>query len=176
MSKVNWVPIHRKGPAPRYSGLAIMFLLLVFACGLTTMCTCATFNLINRARQRLNNVAVTPIVHGATSQQISKLDVVEFSAATAEHGCTCSVCLCDFEEQEKVKRLPCGHDFHQECIDKWLTKNAICPTCRASILSAPSRRRSASSSSQGATAPTHDTPSTEAESPVTESQPQHENE
>lgn len=41
------------------------------------------------------------------------------------------VCLNDFAELEEVRTLRCFHDFHGECIDKWLTKESgSCPVCK----------------------------------------------
>ena len=45
----------------------------------------------------------------------------------------CTICLCDFEEQEDVRRLPCMHLFHIECVDQWLPTNKRCPICRVDI-------------------------------------------
>lgn len=44
----------------------------------------------------------------------------------------CLVCLCDFEEDEEARNLvKCGHLFHRECIDQWLTTGRnSCPLCR----------------------------------------------
>lgn len=42
---------------------------------------------------------------------------------------TCTVCLETDSDVEAV-RLPCGHDFHQECIEPWLLTNKVCPMCR----------------------------------------------
>ena len=46
-------------------------------------------------------------------QEISNIEVVSFCQETADHDCTCAVCLCDFEDGEQLKRLPCGHHFHE---------------------------------------------------------------
>lgn len=32
----------------------------------------------------------------------------------------CSVCLSNFESENKVKILPCLHQFHADCADNWL--------------------------------------------------------
>ena len=29
--------------------------------------------------------------------------------------------------------LPCGHSFHNACIDPWLSRTGSCPTCRAPV-------------------------------------------
>jgi len=42
----------------------------------------------------------------------------------------CIVCLCDFEDGERIRRLPCNHVFHTVCVDEWLGRDAHCPLCR----------------------------------------------
>ncbi|KAK8585734.1 hypothetical protein V6N13_050706 [Hibiscus sabdariffa] len=50
--------------------------------------------------------------------------------------CECAVCLNEFREDEKLRRIPnCSHVFHIDCIDVWLQSNANCPLCRTSISS-----------------------------------------
>jgi hypothetical protein len=39
---------------------------------------------------------------------------------------TCGVCLLEFEEGDELRKLPCDHRFHKECIDSWLLE---CSTC-----------------------------------------------
>ena len=38
---------------------------------------------------------------------------------------TCVVCMCDFEIRQTLRVLPCSHEFHSKCVDKWL-KVSIC--------------------------------------------------
>lgn len=45
----------------------------------------------------------------------------------------CTICLCEYESEEHVRRLPCMHLFHLECIDQWLPANKRCPICRVDI-------------------------------------------
>lgn len=49
---------------------------------------------------------------------------------------TCPICLDDYESLKTVVReLPCGHIFHPECIDHFLSKNSsLCPMCKTSAL------------------------------------------
>ncbi|CAE7214865.1 ATL36 [Symbiodinium sp. CCMP2592] len=44
----------------------------------------------------------------------------------------CMVCLCPFDDDE-VRRLPCGHVFHRNCIDEWLRRCTDCPICKANV-------------------------------------------
>jgi hypothetical protein len=49
---------------------------------------------------------------------------------------TCPICLDDYESLKSVIReLPCGHIYHPECIDHFLSKNSsLCPMCKKSAL------------------------------------------
>jgi hypothetical protein len=45
----------------------------------------------------------------------------------------CTICLCEYEQYDSVRRLPCIHLFHIECVDKWLIQSKRCPICRIDI-------------------------------------------
>ncbi|KAF5737880.1 hypothetical protein HS088_TW13G00771 [Tripterygium wilfordii] len=47
----------------------------------------------------------------------------------------CAVCLSDFVEGDKIRRLKCNHTFHRDCLDRWLEQCwATCPLCRTKVL------------------------------------------
>lgn len=46
---------------------------------------------------------------------------------------SCLVCLAAFEVGDDVKSLPCLHNFHTECIDRWLATSGMCPVCKIRI-------------------------------------------
>ena len=46
---------------------------------------------------------------------------------------SCCVCLSEFCNAETVRTLRCGHTFHQQCIDEWLKKQAVCPLCKSAV-------------------------------------------
>lgn len=51
---------------------------------------------------------------------------------TVEERCT--ICLTKYETNERLRDLPCSHDFHQDCIDTWFKNSDKCPICRRSII------------------------------------------
>lgn len=40
-------------------------------------------------------------------------------------------CIC-YEDKHPVPwlRLDCGHEFHRDCVKKWVKKDTSCPLCR----------------------------------------------
>jgi len=58
----------------------------------------------------------------------------------------CTICLTEIIEDEDVKKLPCNHQFHSDCINQWFDQgNNTCPNCRADatpvITTAQNRKR-----------------------------------
>lgn len=70
---------------------------------------------------------------GGNDKAISKED--ETAAADCVDSCddslTCSVCMCEFEDGEIARLLPCKHVYHAACVDRWLQSKGRCPMCRA---------------------------------------------
>ncbi|XP_021296630.1 E3 ubiquitin-protein ligase RING1-like [Herrania umbratica] len=56
--------------------------------------------------------------------------LVEIKIGKENDGFCCIVCLEEFEEGEILKRLPCLHHYHGDCIIPWLRIRATCPLCR----------------------------------------------
>jgi hypothetical protein len=45
----------------------------------------------------------------------------------------CIICLDAFKLGDKRTLLPCTHDFHFNCINKWLETNNTCPICKNNV-------------------------------------------
>jgi hypothetical protein len=43
---------------------------------------------------------------------------------------TCGTCLENYNEDEEMIVLTCGHNFHPDCITPWLKRSVKCPNCR----------------------------------------------
>ncbi|XP_001641346.2 RING finger protein 44 [Nematostella vectensis] len=72
---------------------------------------------------------------GLTRAEIDQLPTYRVTAESKKQNddARCVVCLVDFEEKQLVRTLPCLHEYHTRCIDKWLKSNRTCPICRTEI-------------------------------------------
>ncbi|KAM7077692.1 E3 ubiquitin-protein ligase RNF38-like isoform 3-T3 [Ciconia maguari] len=69
---------------------------------------------------------------GLTKADIEQLPSYRFNPSNHQSEQTlCVVCMCDFEARQLLRVLPCNHEFHAKCVDKWLKANRTCPICRA---------------------------------------------
>jgi hypothetical protein len=53
------------------------------------------------------------------------------SVASQDKDITCSICMVDIEDGERVADLPCGHNFHIACLKTWVLWRNTCPLCNA---------------------------------------------
>nr|XP_056714697.1 E3 ubiquitin-protein ligase RNF6 [Euleptes europaea] len=76
-------------------------------------------------------------LRGLTKDQMDSLSTRSYGTTTAEGGeisKTCSVCMNEYVVGNKLRQLPCMHEFHFHCIDRWLSENSTCPICRQSVV------------------------------------------
>ncbi|KAL3536288.1 hypothetical protein ACH5RR_004749 [Cinchona calisaya] len=72
---------------------------------------------------------------GLSEHLVSKCltESLYFSSDQLQEGGTCIICLEEYMNMDDVGTLiSCGHDFHVECIRKWLSIKNLCPICKAS--------------------------------------------
>jgi hypothetical protein len=88
----------------------------ILTSGLCSLCTQALLNLA----ERLGDVK---------PRGMSKADIDQLPCYRHNVGCWrqvaheqtgCVVCMCDFESRQLLRTLPCTHEFHAKCVDKWL--------------------------------------------------------
>ncbi|KTF76780.1 hypothetical protein cypCar_00019412 [Cyprinus carpio] len=68
-----------------------------------------------------------------TKAEIERLPVKKYDPAHSAGKTDCQICFSAYNAGERLRILPCLHDYHVKCIDRWLKENATCPICRADI-------------------------------------------
>ena len=48
----------------------------------------------------------------------------------------CAICLEEYDDGQRIRILPCLHQFHSDCVDKALMQKAKCPMCGMGIQTA----------------------------------------
>merc|ERR1719265_834960 len=53
----------------------------------------------------------------------------------------CSICQHEMSNFDRIRVLSCRHEYHNECINNWLTHASNCPLCRARVPRQRDRRK-----------------------------------
>jgi E3 ubiquitin-protein ligase RNF13 len=112
-----------------WSIMAVSFISLV-----AVSAVLATLFFVRRQQlQHLGTHLLSRVTSGMSATQVKSLPSIVFQgpgngSGTAE---TCAICLEDYEIGEKLRLLPCNHEFHVVCIDRWLmARRPFCPVCK----------------------------------------------
>lgn len=70
------------------------------------------------------------VKEGLPKEMIEKIKRMKMGKS----GQDCSVCSEGFKKGERIRKLPCKHIFHDDCILPWLDVNSTCPNCRFNLL------------------------------------------
>lgn len=93
-------------------------------------------NYLAGARRGIPRGFADPVKVTLTDDEFNSLESVVFGTVkdTAKSH-SCAICMCDYEDDESVLKLPsCEHLFHKECIGEWLKKSSTkCPVCKAVV-------------------------------------------
>lgn len=49
---------------------------------------------------------------------------------------SCVICQINYDDEEQIGVLDCGHEYHVECVKKWLIVKNTCPVCKSTALAA----------------------------------------
>ncbi|KAG0325442.1 hypothetical protein BG000_001816 [Podila horticola] len=63
----------------------------------------------------------------------SSTPAVEYLTLSDAQDAVCAICLCDYEDDEELRKMACVHYFHKECVDEWLRLHKNCPLCKRDI-------------------------------------------
>ncbi|KAK8597911.1 hypothetical protein V6N13_095305 [Hibiscus sabdariffa] len=95
----------------------------------------ALFEVLHRQPVALSLSMVSPpapesVVDSFPLRSHTKMNAAECGDAVDQ----CHICLAEYEEGDKIRVLPCQHEFHMACVDKWLKEiHGVCPLCRGDV-------------------------------------------
>lgn len=74
---------------------------------------------------------------GLEESSVQALPSFSFSSRSAARSETeaifCPICMHEYQDDQSLIQLPCGHVFHAECGADWLRVRASCPICRKTV-------------------------------------------
>ena len=63
------------------------------------------------------------------AQKIGLIQHLPTGTHDGKKNTECVICMEEFVFGDHVRYLPCLHTYHTKCIDDWLMRNFICPSC-----------------------------------------------
>lgn len=119
---------------PAFENTAWSVMAVSFISLLAVSSVLATFFFVRQHRLRHLSARFLPREpSGMSVKEVNALPSVVFKCIEDEKGTseTCAICLEDYVPGEKLRLLPCQHEFHLDCIDQWLTtRRPFCPVCK----------------------------------------------
>ncbi|OMJ91272.1 hypothetical protein SteCoe_6253 [Stentor coeruleus] len=61
---------------------------------------------------------------------VSQIPSVIMSQGLLKDNSTCAICQEDYDVGETLKKLQCGHIYHENCLKPWFRVKDTCPVCR----------------------------------------------
>ncbi|KAL4182804.1 hypothetical protein AMTRI_Chr11g152080 [Amborella trichopoda] len=84
-------------------------------------------NIVSEMRNKLEN---------SLRPQASLVDSFKLVVAADTKEDICVICMSGLSNgASNIREMPCLHQYHEECICKWLGCNQSCPICRYSLCS-----------------------------------------
>ncbi|KAL3508486.1 hypothetical protein ACH5RR_027887 [Cinchona calisaya] len=87
--------------------------------------------------REISDIFEVNAIRGLSQESIHNLPTYNFHQMETINPChetTCAICLMDFKNGDAARMLPnCGHCFHLNCIDEWLSRHGSCPVCRRDV-------------------------------------------
>lgn len=98
----------------------------------------ALFEVLDEIHRQPMSVSLSMASHPAPESVVDSLPTKYFrkpeKPESEENVQQCYICLAEYDEGDKIRVLPCHHEFHVLCVDKWLKEiHSVCPLCRGNV-------------------------------------------
>ena len=76
------------------------------------------------------------IKKGLSEAELNKFPAYNYSLANqmSKPDNCCVICLSSLKAGDIFRKLACDHEYHKDCIDKWLSSSVKCPSCNRCLL------------------------------------------
>ncbi|XP_040986558.1 probable E3 ubiquitin-protein ligase ZFP1 isoform X1 [Juglans microcarpa x Juglans regia] len=82
----------------------------------------------------LSEETVTSQLRTKTYASSASVINLEEAASGDQEVDSCIICQDEYQNQEKIGILDCGHEYHAGCLKKWLLLKNACPICKSEAL------------------------------------------
>ncbi|KAL1553740.1 RING-type E3 ubiquitin transferase [Salvia divinorum] len=98
----------------------------------------ALFEVLDQIHQQPLSLSLSVTSHPAPESVVDSFLVKTHGKSEnlecADDVSQCYICLAEYEEGDKIRVLPCHHEYHASCVDKWLKEiHGVCPLCRGDV-------------------------------------------
>ncbi|OIT20802.1 PREDICTED: E3 ubiquitin-protein ligase RLIM-like isoform X1 [Nicotiana attenuata] len=98
----------------------------------------ALFEVLDEIHRQPMSVSLSVLSLPAPESVVDSFPVKSYSKSeevdTGNNVPQCHICLAEYEDGDKIRVLPCHHEFHVSCVDKWLKEiHGVCPLCRGDV-------------------------------------------
>ncbi|KAK4374887.1 hypothetical protein RND71_005564 [Anisodus tanguticus] len=98
----------------------------------------ALFEVLDEIHRQPMSLSLSVLSLPAPESVVDSFPVKSYSKSeevdTGNNVLQCHICLSEYEEGDKIRVLPCHHEFHLSCVDKWLKEiHGVCPLCRGDV-------------------------------------------
>ncbi|KAM3337117.1 putative protein isoform X1 [Capsicum galapagoense] len=98
----------------------------------------ALFEVLDEIHRQPMSLSLSVLSRPAPESVVDSFPVKSYSKSeevdTGNNVLQCHICLSEYEEEDKIRVLPCHHEFHLLCVDKWLKEiHGVCPLCRGDV-------------------------------------------
>ncbi|RZC08812.1 probable E3 ubiquitin-protein ligase ZFP1 [Glycine soja] len=83
-----------------------------------------------------------------TSQMKTKTYILPTNATNLEEADSeeqetdiCIICQDEYKNKENIGILRCGHEYHADCLRRWLLEKNVCPLCKSVALTPPGEKQ-----------------------------------